>query len=209
MSTNQIKAEITIVYKRALPDDLGAQMAKFFVGPSANAVQCAANTSMAGANILTLAVYARHWQNLVFLYFTDDMFTLKVHLEALQATTVDSLNHDREQFQKLVVVEIEKMELFSKLIKCKIDKINVVVSLNNSEISTAQQRRFRDRLAGGIKSATVVSKAGGVIATGVAGYLVQMDPANAAKGLLAGMVAIVVATLAEAALGDVFNFQRS
>lgn len=209
MPSDQLKAEITIVYKRQLPENLNTPIADFFVGQSASVAQCAAHTSMAGANSLALAVFSRHRQDLVFLYFKDDVHTLKVHLESLHATALDTLNHDLEQFQKQVVVEIGKMERFSKFINRAIDNVNVVVSLNDSEISTAQQKRFSRRLAEGIKSSSLVSKASGVIATGIAGYLLQMDPASAAKGLLAGLVAIVGATIAEAALGDAFKFHRS
>lgn len=209
MPSDQIKAEITIVFKGKLSDDLGTQMASFFVGQGANVAQCAANTSVAGANFLSLAVFARAWQNLVFLYLKEDVHTLKIHLESVQATSLDSLNHDRDQFQQRVVAEVGKMERFSKLFKYKMDTIAVVVSLNDFEISTAQQNPFKKRLAAGLKAPALVAKAGGIIGTGVAGYLLQMDPAGAGKGMLAGLLAIVVATLAEAGLGDALKFHRS
>lgn len=209
MPSDQIRAEMTIVYRDQLPDDLARKMAEFFAAEGADAVQCAAKTSIAGmSNFMKLAVFARDRDDLMFLYFKEDVHTLKVHLESTRATALDSLNHDREQFEKQVVVEIGRMERLSKMLKYKVENIDVAVSLNDSEISTAEQKRFVKRLSDGLKSASLAAKAGGIVATGVAGYLLQMDSASAAKGMLAGLVAIAVTTVAEAALSDPFEFHR-
>jgi hypothetical protein len=210
MSADQLKAEITVVYKRELSDQLNLQMAKFFPNQGTDAVALAAKTTMAGmTRSLALAVFARDMDKIVFLYLKEDTQSLKVHVESLQATTLKKQQSDVERFHKVALSEVERLERFSKKNKYKISTINVVVSMHEASVSKGEQKLFLHRLGDGLKAASVIGKVSGVTATGLVAFVLQMDVATGGKLFLASVFAIAISAVVEAAFGDAFKFQRS
>jgi hypothetical protein len=210
MPADQLRAEITVVFKRELSAELKSQMALFFPGQGADVVALASKTIMAGmTRSLALAVFARDLDNTAFLYLKEDTQSLKVHVERLLATTLGNQQRELESFQKLAIAEIKRLERFSKNNNYKIATINVVVSMDISEIATGERKLFRHRLGDGLKASSLIGKASGVVATGVAAIAFQMDLATGGKAFLAGVFAIAISATVEAALGDAFKFQRS
>lgn len=210
MPAEQLKAEITVVYKHELSDKLNSQMAKFFPDQGVDPVALSVKTAMADlTRSLALAVFARDRDNTAFIYLKEDAQTLKVHVESLKKTTLKDQQSDVEKFHKVAIEEIEKLERFSKSNYYKIATISVVVTMDESPISTGAQKLFMSRLGDGLKTASLVGKASGVLATAVAAFALQMDMAAGAKLLFASIFALAISTTVEAAYGTAFKFQRS
>jgi hypothetical protein len=83
-----------------------------------------------------------------------------------------------------------------------------IVILNGREVSKAQKKVFWQRLKDGLKTASLIGKASGVIATGLAAMSLQMEALAAGKALLTGLFAIAISSLVEAGFGDGLQFER-
>lgn len=210
MASNRLRAEINLNFKRDIAADLEAQLNAFFPKQSADINTSFAKTDLAAdaAGTLNVVIFARDRGSLVYLYLKEDSQSIKVYIERQSATTLDRQNQDLDDFQVVVIDEIDRMVRFAKKHKYKIPAVNVVVSMDFSAVSTAQQKLFSLRLIDGLKTTSLVSKLGALLATGVAAALVQMDIVSAIKAVLAGIFAIGISVVLEAALGDAFKFQR-
>jgi hypothetical protein len=206
---NRLRAEITIVCKEPFDDDLAIRIGRFFPTSAAEIGGSAAKTTLAvSTHTLQSAFFARDLDTEVVLYVLEDHATMKIHIERMSATSFDRLAQDLTAIEAIATDEVDRMTRFAKSNGYRINVARAIVILNGREVSKAQKKVFWQRLKDGLKTASLIGKASGVIATGLAAMSLQMEALAAGKALLTGLFAIAISSLVEAGFGDGLQFER-
>lgn len=209
MANQQLKAELTLTFKRDLPDDLDARMAAYFARASDDVAVCAAPTALAGlTHTLKLVAFARNHDTTAYLYFKENVRTLKVHVEWLKPIDFATLEAALTGMKKMSNVETKNMRSFAKVNKNKIVDEAVAISSGDVPMFTAQQKSYITRLRDSVKT-NLLAKAVVPVGTAAAGLIYLPDPPSALKAVITGFVIVVIATLVEAGTTESFKYERS
>ncbi|MGA9911096.1 MAG: hypothetical protein WBR17_00950 [Paraburkholderia sp.] len=212
MASQQLKAELTVSFKRDLPEksEFTEDMARYFRSPSDNVALLAARTSLAGlTRSLSRVVFARDHDTTAYLYLTENVQTLKVHIESLRVVEFDTWQIARTAMKKLVNDELKNMRKFAGGINNKVDEVSVSISHGDTILSSGQGKSFKGRIIERAK-ANLLAKA--VVPFGTAGASLLFVPKDfpvAARAAVTGIVIVIIATLVEAAMAESFEYERS
>jgi hypothetical protein len=166
-------------------------------------------TALEGSNrILGRAVHARHEDTTTTIFIKSESKKLKVHIESLKSSTLDTIHVELGLFRRRVDDIKQGFSSYAKSIKAKISEIKVLVSCGEIPVLSGESLRYRTRLKSAGK-ANVYSKLSVPLATAIVSLLF-----GAALGVkfwgafVISIVAMLVSIFTEALVSDGFRYER-
>lgn len=208
MPSDQLRAEITIEFKGHLPENLPETLTSHYSAGD-DPIVCAAGTALEGSDrILSRAVHARHEDTTTTIFIKSESKKLKVHVESLKSSTLDTIHVELSLFRRRVDEIKQGVAKYAKSIKTKIAGIKVLVSCGEIPVLSGESLRYRARLVSAGK-ANVYSKLSVPLATAIVSLL--FGTALGVKfwgAFLISILAMVVSILTEALVADGFRYER-
>ncbi|MGQ7939519.1 hypothetical protein [Paraburkholderia sp. D1E] len=208
MSNDQMKSEVTVVFRKDLPGSLPQVMSAHFRRASAPVTTCAVGTALDGLAMLNRVAFAEDTGTTASFYIEEDVRSFKLHIERRNSTQFSSFENELKEMKEIVDNAITGMSRFAKARKNGIADVKVIISCGDVQMISARRKKYRERLKESVK-ANLAAKVATPFGTAVVGLVFTQDATGALKAFFTGCAAVIVASLLEALMADAFKYERS
>ncbi|MGG1944848.1 hypothetical protein AB1286_08565 [Trinickia sp. NRRL B-1857] len=182
-----MEAEITVTFKKSLPDDIVAVLRKRF-GESSDIEETANLTSLRGIRRFIEQVrFARTSNSAVRLYFRTERQVVKIHIASVAHLSVKAIRREIES-------EIAEMGRLAKSCKNRVKSLAGTISAEGAELYEVSLRSLVDKMKLRAKE-HIAPKVAVPLATAIAVYSVRSPAPDVARAASNAAIALIVAVL--------------